>query len=369
MLRKFSLAMPILAVLGGTVSAQTWAEKMFAKRTHDFGTVAAGADVEHRFEVTNLYKETMRIAGVRSSCGCTTPTIENDTLEAHEKGYVVAKFNTRSFRGHRGATVTVTIEGVEKPFRAEVRLRVDGNIRGDVQFRPGSAKFQKVDQGTVHERTVAVTYAGRPDWQVVDVRSDSERFEVEMTETTRGGGLVSYDFLIRLKQDAPAGYFSDQLVLVTNDSRNQRIPLDVEGNIVAEISVKPQRLVLGEVRSGQQISKNLVVTGKKPFKIMAVECEDGCFSFKPTSDAAKKVHVVRVTFNADNPGKVQRGIHITTDRGDNIGADLTAYANVLAGEENTTPESDEDPAETEEQESDRQDAAEQESTDGTPSSS
>lgn len=59
--------------------AQEWADKMFKTRNHDFGNIARAAKAEFAFELTNLYLEDVHIAGVRASCGCTTPRIEKDT--------------------------------------------------------------------------------------------------------------------------------------------------------------------------------------------------------------------------------------------------------------------------------------------------
>ena len=54
---------------------------------------------------------------------------ENATLKTYEKGAIIAHFNTDTFSGQRGATLTVTID---KPFYAQVQLHVSGFIRTDV---------------------------------------------------------------------------------------------------------------------------------------------------------------------------------------------------------------------------------------------
>jgi hypothetical protein len=331
--RNICLAAVLGLLLPAVSSAQDWAEKMFREQRHDFGTVARGADVEYRFEIQNIYEETVHIAGVRTSCGCTTPSLENQTLKTWEKGYVVARFNTRTFRGQHGATLTVTID---QPYRAEVQLRVEGNIRGDVVFHPGSIRFANADQGTAHQQKVRVSYAGRSDWKITDIRSANEHFQVEMTEVRREAGRVDYDLNVRLAPDAPPGYFSDQLIIVTNDRNSSRIPLDVEGTIVPEISVSPNQLVLGEVQPGQEVTKRLVVKGKQPFRITSVKCEDGSFKFDAGGES-KRIHVVTVTFRPDQDaaGKVQQLIRIATDRGDNIGATLDAYAEVVSTQKTT----------------------------------
>ena len=77
-----------------TAYGQQWANDMFEKRVHDFGTVFKGSDVEFRFKLQNKYEEDIHISHVTSSCGCATPSIGKDTLVTWEEGEIIAKFNT-----------------------------------------------------------------------------------------------------------------------------------------------------------------------------------------------------------------------------------------------------------------------------------
>ena len=123
--------------------------------------------------------------------------------------------------------------------RGQVQLRVHGNIRGDVVFEPGAIQFGEIAQGETLEKRVTVTHSGRSNWKIEDVRSASDNLEVELTERRRSGGRVVYDLLARLKTDAKPGLVKEQLAIVTNDSSHPRVPIDVEGRILPEISVAP----------------------------------------------------------------------------------------------------------------------------------
>ena len=90
--------------------AQEWATKMFSATSHNFGTVAKGSKTEFRFVFRNIYKEDLHVVGVRTSCGCTSPEVTVRDLKTHETGEVIAKFNTRTFLGQHGATLTVTFD-------------------------------------------------------------------------------------------------------------------------------------------------------------------------------------------------------------------------------------------------------------------
>ena len=301
-----------------------WALKMFEVSTHDFGTVARGSKAVCSFRVKNIYKETVHIASVRSSCNCTAPTISKDTLATYETGEIIAQFNTRSFLGHKNATLTVVFD---QPTHAEVQLRVEGVIRSDVVFNPGAVQFGSIEQGAIAEQRVSVAHAGREDWAIVDVQSTNDQFEVEMEELSCGGGRTNYELLVRLKNDTPAGYLNDELILVTNDASAPRIPLGIEGRVNSDLTVTPSSLFLGEIAPGQKVSKKLVVRSKQPFKILKLECANKGFEFE-ASEEAKAVHLVTVTFLPDVTGKVEEKIQILTDRGAGVTAALTAHATV-----------------------------------------
>jgi hypothetical protein len=318
-------AMACLLMLAGSAQAQDWARKMFEETTYDFGSVARGAKAVHAFTLKNIYEETVHVTGVRSTCGCTTVEIKHPTVKTFETAEIVANFNTVAFRGPHSATLSVMID---QPFPAEVQLQVYGDVRTDVVIDPGLISFGSVNQGTPVSRKLTIRYAGRDDWKIVDVRSANPSFEVNPLQ--RSAGRVAYELNVHLKEIAPAGYLNDQLVLVTNDTHTTKIPIQVEGRVVPEISVSPHSLVLGEVHSGNEISKNLVVrsNSKKPFKIVDIRCDDDSFTFK-ADGKAKPLHLVAIAFHAPaKAGDVRKTIHIQTDRG---GSDVTlvAYAKVV----------------------------------------
>jgi hypothetical protein len=323
-LRNFGFALLLMLLGTQAAAAQDWAVKMFDRTSHDFGSVARGAKAVGVFKIKNIYEETVHIAGVRSSCGCSSPRVVNPTLKTYETGEIVVKYNTGSFLGYKSATITVTID---QPFYAEVQLQVQGYIRSDVVFNPGAVQFGAVDQGQTAEQKVAVNYAGRGDWRLLDVQSAYQHVEVEVHQTNNIGGQISYELLVRLKDDAPAGYINEQLVLVTNDDRMQRIPLTMEGRVVPDVTVSPSPLYLGDLKPGETVTKQLVVRGKRPFKITDIACGDKSFQFEKP-DESKRLHLVGVTFTANQAGKIETPIEIKTDTHQGVAASVTAYANV-----------------------------------------
>ena len=318
----------VLALLPTSmVGAQQWASKMFEVREHDFGVVVRGSQQQFRFEFTNLYKEDVHIERVRSSCGCTSPAIEKSLVTTFQKGAILATFNTRTLRGSQGATLTVVFD---KPFRAEVRLQVQGYIRTDVVFQPGSVQFGDVVLGSPVERTIAVQHAGASNWEIRDVRSVNSFYKVFLKNHTVTGDRVDYQLLVRLTDKAPLGYLNDQLILVTNDLQNRELRLAVEGRITSPLTISPASLLMGPVAPGESITRKLVVRGNKPFRILKVSSDAEGFECSPSEDA-RTLHLLPVTFTAgDEAGRVVQTILVETDLGGGATARCVATIEVKA---------------------------------------
>ena len=326
MIRALSIATILVLIPASPLCSKEWAKGMFEKLEHDFGTVARGAKTSYDFVIQNKFEEDVHIASVRTSCKCTSPEIIKPNLKTWEKGAIRAVFNTRSFLGDRAATITVVID---KPYYAEVQLVVKGYVRRDIIFEPGAVEFGALPSGKGANQLLRVKYAGRTDWRITDVKGPGY-YEIRLAENQREGGRVGYDMQVRLKPEAPAGYFSDQLIIETNDQNLQRVPLVVKGRVIDKLVVSPASLSLGVLRPGEKATKQLVVRAKEPFRVIQVACDnaDDCFSFVTPAEA-KKVHLIPVTFTAGNqPASIAQTISIKTDLGNGAVASCFATATI-----------------------------------------
>jgi hypothetical protein len=159
------------------------------------------------------------------------------------------------------------------------------------------------------------------------VKSANPHIKAELTPVRRSSYSVDYDLTVHLDKDAPAGYLKDHLRLVTNDYRATEFPVLVEGIVLPSVTVSPSALFMGVVESGGKVTKQLVIRGKKPFRVLSISCDDASFEFgELRSDVARSVHVVPVTFVAGaGAGKIAKMIRIETDLSDST-PELSAYA-------------------------------------------
>ncbi|MFN7732548.1 MAG: DUF1573 domain-containing protein [Pirellula sp.] len=319
--------MLLMTCAGTEARGQAWAAKLFEETHHDFGTVSRNAKTEYAFVIENPFEEDIHIASVRSSCGCTTPVITKNTLKSWEKGQIIAQFNTRSFIGTKTAMITVVID---RPYYAEVQLTVGGTIRSDIVVEPGEVRFGDVEVGTSKSIDLKISYAGRRDWKLVDVRGNSDVLEVRLGEPARQANQVSYRMQIRLKDNVPAGDFMDEIIMVTDDpnERDNQFTLPVTARIRPPVTVTPEKIAIGDIHSGELRQYRVIVKSKKPFSIESIVCDDDRFEFTP-SPGEKSAHVIPFTFKGmlsgdDKPASVHQRVRFITSLGEEVEATVTA---------------------------------------------
>jgi len=314
LLLALGLFVPVLAQ---TASAQNWADKMFKEKTHDFRIVGRGTKCEYHFDFTNLFEEDVHVSKIRTSCGCTTPSLTKETLKTHETGSVVATFNTNTFIGQKSATITVVFD---RPSYAEVQLKVSGFIRTDITFDPPEVNYGEIRSGQALEREVVITHSGNSNWEITDVRSHCGNLQVRLNPAERTRGMVRYRMSVRMDEAMPEGEIRERLTLISNDRDFPTTEMAVSGRVRPMVSVSPASVSLGTTAPNGSVNQNLVVRGEEPFEIRDVQCADDRFEFEvPVGE--KKVHFVKLRFRGDGTSEpVSQEIRIVTSLAGNKSA-------------------------------------------------
>jgi hypothetical protein len=311
--RKLAVCFAVAFFASPVAALANSVDAMFPVKKHDFGTVAVASKTEFRFPIHNNTNRPIRIQTVRTSCGCTTPTVETPYIEPGQTGSILAKFNTGTHRGQKGATLTVVID---QPFYSEVRLRVDGYIRQDLVFHPGAVDFGKQSVGQELSQAAKLLYAGRSDWAVVEVLGSKPWVSADLKLEARNGGNATYVLTVTIGPGAPAGPFREELVLVTNDRSRPRVPFLISGELESDLTVSPQSIAAGTVKPGETVEKKLVIRGKEPFLIESIEAKGWQIAFDPVTEP-KTTHIIAVRLNADGEttGQLSGPIVVKTNGG------------------------------------------------------
>lgn len=286
-----------------------WAQRMLDRQSIDFGIVARGAECKTLLKVKNLYQETIFITNVSTSCGCSAAKPSSNQVLSGQEAYIEISMDTVRFMREKTSAALVTLSEPSKGLSVECRIPLKVYIRTDVVFSPGVVSFGAIDQNAGGERKVTVAYAGRADWKIREVKSPKPYLTAKAVETSRSpNGTVNYDLLVNLTPEAPVGAIRETLTLITDDQNNPQVPLPVDARIESEFSIQPEVVALGVVSAGQSKTLNVVIRGRKPFRIEKLQAgvpESGFQTKLALPSEEKAVHVVPLMFTAsDQAGEI-----------------------------------------------------------------
>jgi RNA polymerase sigma factor (sigma-70 family) len=103
----------------------TWANKLFAETSKDFGLCAFGTTLKHHFKITNVYNVPLEITGIRATSSCVTWSLPQTTLPPKAETSLEVTVDANRFTGDRSFTILVT---VGKEYTSTATLSVKANV-------------------------------------------------------------------------------------------------------------------------------------------------------------------------------------------------------------------------------------------------
>jgi hypothetical protein len=307
------------------VAAQDWVSQTFPERSFDFGTVARGSRVLHSFRLINRTNQEIHIADWRTKCGCTEVRVGAREIPPGTQTIIEAAIDTTKFQGFKASGLTLVID---RPGHIEVDLNLTCFIQGEVTLNPGQVDFGIVRRGTTPTITLTMSYAGsRPDFAVTRMRTRTSDVTGKVQKASPGS--AQFVITATLNPTVDAGYFRDEITLLTNDPAVPSIPISVSAQVQSAVTIAPSVLNLGRVRPGQVVHKTVLVRAAQPFKLTELKASDDDLSATPDPDGARLMHTVNLTFKAPTrPGPYHGVCEIGTDLKDEPVARVSAFATV-----------------------------------------
>jgi len=284
--------------LSSKAEAQEWARKMLTEFSHDFGEVQKGETPEYRFQIKNVYEETLNIAQVFSSCGCTQVSVSKRQLKTWETAEVICRFNSKPFNGFKQATVTVRFG---QPLVGEVQLTVRGTIVSAIRLYPESVDFGQVTRGKLPVKQTTLTGPPNTNFQIVDIKSTFPHIGVALDRPIRTqGNQIQYTLKTRLKDSAPDGFSQGDLFVVVQEAGRQRqIPLKFSAKLGSNVKLSPSVLTLTNAVPGKKIKKKVIIRADMEFRITDVKCRTQAFRVSSRKSGLSKTHIVEVIYTGE----------------------------------------------------------------------
>ena len=148
---------------------------------HDFGTIYRGDTAEHIFIIRNAGNAPLEIKNVRSSCGCTVPTISKRILEPQESTELKAVFDSRRFRGQVTKNIFVYSNDLENPIK---KLSIQAEIREDLKVRPSTVYFAGLKAGEKVERNLLIKNLSQDTIRIKEIASTISSINLELSKMT-----------------------------------------------------------------------------------------------------------------------------------------------------------------------------------------
>jgi len=321
-MKQTVLTLFIVLLAATSAPAENWADKMFKTKenpdglVHDFGMVPRGAQLHHRFTITNIYAVPMEITAVEPQCGCTTAVASKRTLAPLETATIDAVMDTTRFKpGEEKKSVAIKVK-VGPQFIDTAILTVTANARADLVLNPSEVAFGSVTRGEAASQTIEIDYAGVLDWQIKEVMAKDLPLDVKFTKKAAKPGetdRVGYTITVTLKGEAPLGTLKEEIYLKTNDPDRPLVPIVVQALVQSAITITPNPLSLGAVKTDETLTRAVKVRGVKAFKILGVDgVGNGVELDNPLTATEATNHIVTFKIKPDKAGDFKRELKIRT---------------------------------------------------------
>jgi hypothetical protein len=311
-------------VAAAPVFGDSWAQSMFEEHAKDFGSVPRGPMLAYSFRITNKGQQPVHIAGVRVSCGCVSAAATQDQLAPGESAAIQATMDTRRFTGPKSVTIYVQFD---QPQWDEARLSVQANGRDDISITPDTLSFGKVKKGSAPSASANLHILGGS-WNIMDVQTESNYIRASVKEVRRDTGEAGYELTASIRPDAPVGkWYSDIWLKTNNDSMPRiRVPLTVE--VEPLLTLSSTSVQLGDVKTGTQAERKIVVRGAQPFKVTRIEGSDAAWSVEDNTKDSKPVHVLTIKLKNPRAGEQSKKFKVVTDLKEDGEVEFVAKAQV-----------------------------------------
>ncbi len=332
------IVVAVAALWGGEISAQAqeqgWAAKFFqGNLTHDFGNVPWGAQLTHKFTITNIYNVPFIVEDARVSCGCVSVKKPLGAIPPRGTAELEANMDTRK-AGATGRPKVVNIfvkltsvpqSPSDKVFTSSCTLTVSCLAQGSIRYSHEKLQFGVVNLGSPAVGVLDIEHFTNPAFEITGVVSHHHPVDVTIQRVQpRLGGRVAFRVVGTLRKDAPAGEIKYEVQLSTNDRTTPVLDVVMEGIIQAPLVASPNQINLGSVKVNEIVSGRVLLRGPAgtTFRILGVDGEGDGLTVK-VSDKAASTHLIVIEFVPPQPGKVSRTLTIKTDLSGDLSASVT----------------------------------------------
>ncbi len=304
----------LAAVLGVLIAGRGDGAEIRVEPSHfiDLGYIYQGQVAERSITLANDSEQSVSIAGVQTSCGCTTAASSYEAVPPRGSiDFSIRMDTTGKPEGHFAADVLLNF-GDAAP---AVPITLHGNV---VIRSPDRYDFGDIYRGRTRAG-VAFDFKGLPNeaMGILGIDYDKNAFDVRIEHPRFWNSLEHARIKVACKESLPPGRFDQTITIRNNSDYLPDTKVVLLGRVLDDVEMTPESISLGVVRgSSQPIEKRIRLYSpyERPFTIDQI---DNPFPdqivLTHVGGVAVTAHVITATVKAPFPlGQIQGSVHIET---------------------------------------------------------
>ncbi|MEN8006751.1 MAG: DUF1573 domain-containing protein [Candidatus Krumholzibacteriota bacterium] len=234
---SFFLILTATALLTAPAAAQVIS---IDPQSFDFGDMKQQETKIGIVTVTNDGAGQLQIKDVKADCGCTVPTLTNNTLAPGESTQIEITFNSKKFNGTVYKTVNIISND---PVNPQVDVMIRATVHTPLIIDPVNQRvgFTRSIQGEVHSKNVTFTAVDAPDLEIQAAKTRKGLFQVKTIDNHDGNPQVSL-LEITVPADMKPGRHRDHVRVKTNVEDMATVDIEMQAWVVQNLICSPEQV-------------------------------------------------------------------------------------------------------------------------------
>jgi hypothetical protein len=169
------------------------------------------------------------------------------------------------------------------PVRSEIQLTVSANVQADFKLVPNGIIFRDQRRYIELKRDLRIEGQHRDQIKIIKIESTNEHISGTLQLLEENNTTIPV-ISVRIKPGLPLGQFNAVLTVFTDSSKYPQVPVQIHGEIIGNIIVKPQRIDFGFFdKKTIPPLKIITFTMEKPgdrFEILGIEDFTGLLDYE-----------------------------------------------------------------------------------------
>lgn len=273
------------------------------KPVYDFGMIEPGSQVEGSFVLTNSGKTTVEIdKNIKTSCGCTVPSLTTYTLEPGQNTALNVKFHAGTHPGKTSKKITVnTLE----PRKEKLELTIEATIRKHIDVKPDVCRFELKDNSEKNRQSIILESTDNTPFHVTGFNCRNDAIKVQFDAQAHH---TRYELPVEVDMEKLAKSPTGVINVTTDHPKAGTVTIRFETTL--PFSAMPASVFFRQIAQDQpNISTVSIVSNfNEPFEIDQIRSEKGLVEVQSKTQKSPTTWEITVLVTVPKEGET-RVIH------------------------------------------------------------